>query len=290
MVPGQQKPQGWPTYVPPAGSPRTGWSTPPGATPPQWQPGSGPSYGGPPRRNVGLLVAGIVLALALVAGIGVAGWLLLRDDSGDSTTAADPSASATPSPSVSAASPSATPPSASAPAPPAVSSPAPPRRTRSSKPHVDSNPNKLTASDFPGDWDFSLGGTQLSAKYKFSHDYTTCDDIGSQKLVDAGCRYAVQWAYTALGGKLVMTQVMYVMGSEKEATSAAKEVTQDDFNLPQGSELANFDTGKWIAKASTKVVVVSLVTAAKSVRKQDVEDYLHYSSADFSSALLFMSM
>ncbi|GGU41144.1 hypothetical protein GCM10007979_45470 [Nocardioides albus] len=151
-------------------------------------------------------------------------------------------------------------------------------------------PGGLAAELFEGDWRFKLGDVSMNATYVASQDYPECGPIASAALERKGCRYAAMGIHDAQGGKLRMLRVIYVFDSEAEATAAAASVKETDFDLPTGSLIDDDVIGKWVAKDSSKAVVVGFVTAQKGVPEKTVDDYLHYGTADIAGALAFMDL
>jgi hypothetical protein len=151
-------------------------------------------------------------------------------------------------------------------------------------------PGGLAADLFEGDWRFKLGDVSMNATYVAAQDYPDCGPIASAALEKKGCGYAAMGIHDAEGGKLRMLRVIYVFDSEAEATAAAESVKETDFDLPTGSLIADDVIGKWVAKDSSKAVVVGFVTAQKGVPEATVDDYLHYGTADIAGALIFMDL
>lgn len=151
-------------------------------------------------------------------------------------------------------------------------------------------PGGLAADLFEGDWRFKLGDVSMNATYVASQDYPECGPIASAALDKRGCRYAAMGIHDAEGGKLRMLRVIYVFDSEEKATAAAESVKETDFDLPTGSLIQDDVIGKWVAKDSSKAVVVGFVTAQKGVSETTVDDYLHYGTADIAGALIFMDL
>jgi hypothetical protein len=151
-------------------------------------------------------------------------------------------------------------------------------------------PGGLAADLFEGDWRFKLGDVSMNATYVASQDYPDCGPIASAALDGKGCRYAAMGIHDAEGGKLRMLRVIYVFGSEAEATTAAESVKETDIDLPTGSLVQDDVIGKWVAKDSSKAVVVGFVTAQEGVSETTVDDYLHYGTADIAGALIFMDL
>ncbi|MEI7055257.1 hypothetical protein WBG06_05515 [Nocardioides sp. CCNWLW239] len=153
----------------------------------------------------------------------------------------------------------------------------------------------LAADLFEGDWKFKLGDVSMNATYVAAQDYPDCGPIASAALERKGCRYAAMGIHTPKtpegeSGKLRMLRIVYVFGSEAEATAAAESVKETDFDLPTGSLIEDDVIGKWVAKDSSKAVVVGFVTAQKGVSEETVDDYLHYGTADIAGALIFMDL
>lgn len=247
------------------------YPAPPSSGPPTWPPAP-PS---PPRRNIGLVLGGIALALALIAAAGVLTWLLVKDPTDSSASRSAGSATATPT-----ASPSPT--ASSSPSHSAPPSSPPPT---SSAPLDDSD--RLRASEFPGDWDFRFGDVALSASYVSSHDYRTCDEVAGERLLDQGCQYAVRWTYKARGGHLMLTVLMYAMGSGADAKAAASSFRSSDVHLPSEGLLPSYAHSKTYASGSADFLVLTVVTTTPGVPDDVATKYLRYANTDFGSALLF---
>ncbi|WP_143054958.1 hypothetical protein [Nocardioides luteus] len=152
------------------------------------------------------------------------------------------------------------------------------------------DPGGLAAELFEGDWRFRLGDVSMNATYVASQDYPDCGPIASAALEGKGCRYAAMGIHDAEGGKLRMLRVVYVFDSEATATAAAESVKETDIDLPTGSLVQDDVIGKWVAKDSSKAVVVGFVTAQKGVPETTVDDFLHYGTADIAGALIFMDL
>jgi hypothetical protein len=236
-----------------------------GAMPPapSFQPGPPPGGPPPPEKphNPWPIVIGLgAIAVVLILGVIItAGIVLLRG-------AEDPTAGPRTGPGT-------TPPTTS----PDPSSAAP-------------APGGLAADLFEGDWRFKLGDVSMNATYVASRDYPDCGPIASAALERKGCGYAAMGIHDAEGGKLRMLRVIYVFGSDAEATAAAESVKETDFDLPTGSLIEDDVIGKWVAKDSSKAIVVGFVTAQQGVSETTVDDFLHYGTADIAGALIFMDL
>lgn len=237
--------------------------------PPPWQPGPPQRH---QQRNQGLLLGGIALATALVVACGVLVWLLVDNGHSDSAGGGH----LTPAPTAPTTAPSTTAPPTTAPsttAPPSTEAP--------------EDPNRIHASDFPGDWNFKFGDVALKATYLSSADYATCDPVAGPRLLDRGCQYAVRWTYRAQGGKLRLSVLEYVMDSAGHAKDAKSKLRSGDLRLPKEALLPSAAHEDTYADASQEVLVVSVVTTTSGVADDVATKYLRYSNADFGSALLF---
>lgn len=238
--------------------------------PPPWQPGPPQRH---QQRNQGLLLGGIALATALVVACGVLVWLLVDNGSGDSAD----DGHLTPAPTAPTTAPSTT-------APPTT---APPSTSAPPSTEAPEDPNRIHASDFPGDWNFKFGDVALKATYLSSADYATCDPVAGPRLLDRGCQYAVRWTYRAQGGKLRLSVLEYVMDSAAHAKDAKSKLRSGDLKLPKEALLPSAADEDTYADASQEVLVVSVVTTTSGVGDDVATKYLRYSNADFGSALLF---
>ncbi|TQL66499.1 hypothetical protein FB381_0361 [Nocardioides albertanoniae] len=236
-----------------------------GALPPAPDPQGGGSAnessyarpGGPWALVIGLGALAVVLVLAAIV---TAGIVLLRGSD-------DPSAGPAP---------------ATASSPPTSPSPS----AGSSTP----DPGGLADDLFAGEWNFKLGDVQMDATYVAAKDYPDCGPIASAALEKKGCRYAAMGIHDAEGGKLRLLRIIYVFDSDAAASAAATSAKETDFDLPTGSLIADDVIGKWVAKDSSKAVVVGFVTAQKGVTEKTADEFLHYGTADIAAALGFMDL
>ena len=267
---------GWPGSPPPAGPP----SGPPGWGPPPGPPGF-PPYGGPPKRRVGLIVGLVVLAVALASALGV-GVLLLAtggDDDDDKRAGGDPSSSSTTSSS----------------APTTPSSPtSPPSTAAPSTPYTPSDDTgddihgDVKKSDFPGDWNFKLGDVEHRAKLQESHEYKDCGPVEKGSLLTRQrCEYAVQWIYTALGGKVRITHVFLVFDTERHAKAAQRKLDDEQLELPAGSTFPSFVQGQWNSSVYGNIVGVTVGTTNTKIREKRLTSMVNYMNTDYRLALAF---
>lgn len=251
-----------PPAPPPPGGPPGPPSGPFGPTGPQ-----GPQRQG---RALGLVIAlGALVVLLLVGAAVAAGVLLARrgDDNGTTASGSSPSAPVT-GPSDSTV----------------------PTSTPTQDPGGSADDGRLTTSDFGGDWNFKLGDVELEATYVSSRDYPTCGPIASPELEHLGCRYGALWVHEAHDGKLRMARVAYVYDSAAHAEAAVTRHQESDYQLPVEAEIPHFADGKWEAKSSGKVEIVTFVTVARGVPEKDLDSYLGFGEADLLAALGFMDI
>lgn len=260
-----------PTPPPPPSQPDGYGAMPPAPNLQPWtEPGRAPdesSFGAgePSSHNPWPIVIGLAaIAVVLIIGVIVTSAIVILRGAEDPTAKPGPvTVTATPTPSASG-------------------SPAP----STSAPAGDSLAGEL----FEGDWDFKLGDVAMSATYSASKDYPECGPIASAALEKKGCEYAAMGIHDAEDGKLRMLRIVYVFGSDAEATAASASVKETDLDLPTGSLVPDDVIGKWVAKESSKALVVGFVTAQKGITEDRVDDFLHYGTADIAGALMFMDL
>lgn len=285
--PPQPPPAGPPGWGPPPGPPG-----PPGPPPSGWGPPPGPPWGGPPKkRNVGLVVALVAVLVLLVGGIATTAVLLASgDDDGDERAGDDPTSQATATePTQGASSASADP---DAPTPPTP--PAPPSSSGPITPYAPSDDTgddihaDVKAADFPGDWNFKLGDVEANATLRSSKDHASCGPVeASSTLTRQRCQYAVQWSFTALGGKARVVHLFLVFDTQPHAKAAAASLEDRDLDLPAGSLYDDFVQGKWHKSTYGNIIAVTLGTTNATVPEKDLQSLVSYMNTDYRVALGF---
>lgn len=286
-----QPPSGPPAWGPPSGPPQgppPGWG-PPQGPPPGWGPPGQPSYGGGgPKRNVGPVIAIIAVVILLVGGIVTTTVLLAnRDDDGDRKAGGDSSSTttgATDSPSPTDAS-SAT----GIPSPVDPSSPTTPATPYSPTDDTgDDIHGDVKTSDFPGDWNFRLGDVRHDATLRDSWDYDSCAPVEEGSVfTQQRCEYAVQWSYSALGGKARITHVFLVFDSERHAKAAEAKLDDKDLDLREESVVAKFVQGKWNKSVYGNIVGITVGTTNATVPERKLQSLVNYMNTDYRLALLW---
>lgn len=242
---------------------------PPAPPPPGGPPRQPPSTG--QRRALALVIAlGALVVILLVGAVVTAGVLIARRGDDGRTTASGSS------PSAPVTGPGSGPSDSTVPTP--------------TQDAGSADDGRLTASDFGGDWNFKLGDVELKATYVSSRDYPACGPIASPELEHLGCRYGALWVHEAHDGKLRMARVAYVYDSAAHAEAAVTRHKESDYQLPVEAEIAHFADGKWEAKSSDKVEIVTFVTIAAGVPEKDLDRYLGFGEADLLAALGFMDI
>lgn len=273
----QQDPQGWGQQ--PQHDPAWGQQPPPAApaygAQPGWdQPGYGQQQPGwdqqgypppqSPKPNTGLiigLVVAVVAALVLVVGAVV---VVNRKD--DSNQAAVTSTTTTTTTAATTTTETTT------------------RRPTTTQPAS----NKLTYSEYDGDWNFRLGDVALQAQWVQGKDETSCAPIEEAgKLTSLGCKYAAQLTWKAEGGAIVLTQFIVGMGDEAHASAAVDGFEDADVKLGPGMYVEHWETGKWRNSSEKEFLVITFATATATVPTETVEKYLKYRHNDTTGALLF---
>jgi hypothetical protein len=146
----------------------------------------------------------------------------------------------------------------------------------------------VTAAEFGADWDYKLGKTRLRATLKDSWNHRTCAPVEKDgRLTRKGCRYAVEWTYTARGGDLQLTHIVLVFKKPAQAGRVAENMSEADFRLRAGSFLPDWSIGRWRTGAQGEMVVLTLVTAYRAVSESVATDYLDRANTDRLGALLF---
>ncbi|KRA38899.1 MULTISPECIES: hypothetical protein [unclassified Nocardioides] len=286
---GQQWPnpqQGWggPPSGPPIGPPGFPPQGPPGF-PPQGPPGFGQyggGFGGPPKKSRTGLVIGLVVGLVvlLIIGIVVTAVLVTGGDDGDDKAGKDRSSAS--STSTTDGTPSPTDPS-SATTPATPYSPTEDEGTDDPAAHID-----VEAAEFADDWDFKFGDVEHKATYLESWKYDTCGPVEEgSALTQQRCEYAVQWTYSALGGKARVTYIALVFDTEAHAKAADASLSDKDFDLRAEAQFPNFVQGKWNSGVVSNVVGVTVGTTKTKVDEKRLQSLVNYMTTDYKLALQF---
>lgn len=276
---------------PPPGPPPSG---PPPGPPPGWGPPGYPPFGPPPRRRrVGLVVGTVLLAVVLLAAVGVGAFLIAGggDDDGD-RTADDRSTAASGSPSGSTA--TGTPSATGSPHGSTVPTDAP--SSGPSTPYTPSDDtdddihNDVRTADFPGDWDFRLGDVEHHATLVRSVDHASCAPVEERNvLTRQRCQYAAQWVFKAVRGQVRLTHLFLVFDTERHAKAAQAAMKDQDFDLPADSTLPSFAQGRWSSGVYGNIVAVTIGTARAGVSEKRLTSLVDTMNSDYRSALLFGS-
>ncbi len=289
----------YPPQPPPPGPP--GWGPPQGpppTPPPGWGPPPGPPYDGRPKRNVGLVVAIVAVLVLLVGGIATTAVLLATGDDDGDRKAGDPDSSATNSPSDPSASSATAEPapvtpegSESAEGPATSGSPSGPITPYA--PTDDTGDDihvEVKASDFPGDWNFKLGDVEEKAKLRRTYDHASCGPVeASSALTQQRCEYAVQWNFSALGGKARVVHLFLVFDTQPHAKAAEARLENKDFDLPSGSIDDTFAVGQWRTSVYGNVVAVTIGTSREKISEKRLQSLVGYMNTDYRVALTFQS-
>lgn len=244
---GQQQPDG-PGFPPPPGFPQ--------------QPGYPPQQ---PKSNTGLII-GVVLGAVVLLAVAVGAIVLVSG--GDDATQAD-ATSTTESPTLV----------------PATS--APPRTTATTSKAAPGG-SRFSYTEYGKDWNFKLGDVALHATYVTGQDYDSCAPIEKAgKMTGLGCKRASSMAWKAENGGLMLTQLVLTMSDDAKASAAHNQFEDTDLELPDGSYIADFETGKWRDGSQSKFVVVTVATATAAVDEATVSKYLQYRNSDTIGALAF---
>ncbi|MEU4597753.1 hypothetical protein [Nocardia sp. NPDC023988] len=216
----------------------------------------------PPPRNSG--GAWIVIALVVVAGlVGGTSLLVWAGNSGVAGSAVAASATDVPS------------------------TRKPTTTSTTGKPPSKSG-ERLSYTDYEGQWDFKFDNVELHADWVDGRDHTSCAPIEhAGKLTELGCQYAAELVLSAEGGGLKFTQFILAMPDKATAAAAADKIEDKDFELRPGSYIKDFATGKWRAGSQAEFVVITLATATSAVDAATVEKYLRYRHTDIITAILF---
>ncbi|KRF15766.1 hypothetical protein [Nocardioides sp. Soil796] len=149
---------------------------------------------------------------------------------------------------------------------------------------------RLTAAEYAHDWDFKLDGVRMAADHVRGKDYPDCSGLEVKgALTKRGCVYGVKVTLKALGGRVMITHMILEMKSDKKAKTFSndKTLTDGDFNYQKADIVPGFDKGQWRVRSAGKYAVFTVVTGGKGVTAKQVKDYLHYTNADYTSALLW---
>ncbi len=258
----------------------------------------GPGRGASRSRSRAARASGFQLSVefapgrrfAAVAGIATTAVLLTRGDDGDEKAADDPTSQSTASsPSESATTPSGEPTPPTPPTPPSPSGPITPYAP--SDDTGDDIHADVKAADFPGDWDFKLGDVEQHATLKGSWDYDSCGPVEADStLTRQRCEYAVQWSFTALGGKARVTHLFLVFDTQPHAKAAEASLQDKDFDLRAGSLFEDFTLGKWHKSTYGNVVAVTIGTTNSAVPEKDLQSLVSYMNTDYRVALTFKGL
>lgn len=292
-----QPPSGPPAWGPPSGPPQgpppgpppgaPGWGPPQG--PPGWgPPGQAPYGGGGPKRNAGLIAGIVAVVVLLVGGIVTTALILAnRDDDGDRKAGGDDTSSATTEatdgPSPTDASSATVPPPVDPSSATTPSTPYSPTDDTGDDVHGD-----VKTSDFPGDWNFRLGDVKHDATLRESWDYDSCGPVEDGSVfTQQRCEYAVQWSYSALGGRARVTHVFLVFDSERHAKAAEAKLDDKDLDLRKESVLTDFVQGKWNKSVYGNIVGITVGTTNARVSEQKLQSLVNYMNTDYRLALLW---
>ncbi|WP_327145917.1 hypothetical protein [Nocardia sp. NBC_01327] len=264
--PAWQQPQAQPGWQQPVEQP--GWQQQPGWGGQQGylqQPGypAGPPPQ-PPRRNTGLIV-GIVLAVVAVLAIGVGAIVVVtRSDNSNNQAAATSTTTVAPTTT--------------------DTTTARPTTTTKSAPAG----GKFTYSEYGQVWNFKLGDVALQADWVEGHDYNSCAPVEVKgKLTGLGCQYGSELVWKAENGAVMLTQFILTMSTPDKASAASGQFDDKDINLPAGSYISNWETGKWRDGSQSQFVVITFATATADVDVPTVEKYLKYRHSDTLAALVW---
>lgn len=277
---GQQWPNPQHGWGGPSGGPPSG---PPGFPPPG-PPGFGPyggGYGGPPKKSrTGLIVGLVALVVLLVIGVVVTAVLVLGGDDDDKSAGKDRSTAA--STSTTDGTPTPTDPS-SATTPATPYSPTEDEGTDNPAARID-----VEAAEFADDWNFKFGDVEHDATYLESWKYDTCGPVEEgSALTQQRCEYAVQWTYSALGGKARVTYIALVFDTEAHAKAADASLSDEDFELRAEAQFPNFVQGKWNSGVVSNVVGVTVGTTRTKVDEKRLQGLVNYMTTDYKVALQF---
>lgn len=229
------------------------------------------------------LVAVLVL---LAGGIATTAILLANGDDGDEKADDEPTSqttSDTPSPSESPTEATSEGVPASPTSPTGPITPYSPTDDTGDDIHAD-----VKAADFPGDWNFKLGDVEQHATLRGSWDYDSCSQVeASSALTQQRCDYAVQWNFSALGGKARVVHLFLVFDTQPHAKAAAASLEDKDFDLRDGSLFADFKQGKWHKSTYGNIIAVTIGTTNATVPEKDLQSLVSYMNTDYRVALSF---
>jgi len=223
----------------------------------------------------------VVLAVAALAGIGVGAFVLadrmLDDDTraGSGSTTGSTDSTGTPTPTDEATTPTA----------PTTGLTAPYSPTDDTGDDVHGD---VKVADFPGDWDFKLGDVEHHATLDRSVDHSTCGPVEKDAvLTRQRCEHAAQWVFTALGGKVRLTQLFLVFDTERHAKAAQSALDDADLDLPAGSTFPSYEQGRWNSSVYGNIISVTVGTSRTKVDEKRLTSMVNYMNTDFRTALLF---
>jgi len=192
-------------------------------------------------------------ALVLVISLVVSGVMWTRDE-GEPVAGPTGSPTATPTTATSSAAPTPTTP------PPSTSSPAVP---------ASSKPTRLRAKEFAGNWRYA----GRRAHYLGATNHSSCSSVETGSLfTDNGCRYTVEWRYSARDGAIATTFYMLVFDKEKHAarfTNGRKDISQYDIEVDRSRHAS---AGQFAWKPVDNVLLLA-VSTSPSVGSGDLEDF-----------------
>lgn len=261
---GEYQPQqpGWPAQQPAPGwqqPGQTNWAGPQGYA---QQPGFPPPQ--PPKSNGGL-IAGIVIGVIVVVAVAV-GAIVFVSKKDDTSQAAVTTTSATTT----------------------TDAPTTTRTTAPTTTKAAPAGARFHYTEYGQDWNFKLGSVALQASWVEGHDYNNCAPIEKAgKLTGLGCQTASELVWKSENGGLMLTQLVLGMASADQASSADGQFDDGDVQLPDGSFIADFETGKWKDGNQGSFLVVTVATATAAVDTATVEKYLKYRHSDTLGALAF---
>ena len=263
--------------------------------PPPYAPPPGPPGppGPPARSRTGRTVAIVLAAVAALAGIGVAAFVvadrMLHDDApaaSDTGTSAGATGSPTSSPTGGptgddTGGDTATATSGS----PGDDLTAPYSPTDDTGDDVHGD---VSVADFPGDWDFRLGDVEHHARLTRSVDHSSCGPVEKDAVLSRQrCEHAAQWIFTALGGKVRLTQVFLVFDTERHAKAAQAALGEDDLDLSPDSTFTPALQRQWRSSVYGNIISLTVGTSRARVDEQRLRSLVGYMNTDYRTALLF---
>ncbi|WP_141004758.1 hypothetical protein [Nocardioides humi] len=231
----------------------------------------------------------MVLAVALLAAIGVGAFLIAGGGGDDDRAADDPTTSASSSTSAPTSEPTSESTTGDTPTSPSGSASSGPSTPYTPSDDTDDDiHNDVKAADFPGDWNFKLGDVEHHAKLLRSVDHDSCAPVEKgSTLTQQRCEYAVQWVFNALGGKVRLTHLFLVFDTERHAKAAQSSLKDKDFDLPDDSLYPSFVQGKWNSSVYGNIIAVTIGTSKVEVKEKKLTSLVNYMNTDYKSALLF---